>query len=69
MIPEFHSIFFVCSFGAGLLGSIVYIRMLGSSVDSMADGAKGLVKYVSLNPLFSDFYYLYSIILHDISKF
>ncbi|KAG8662673.1 hypothetical protein MANES_01G133200v8 [Manihot esculenta] len=32
------------SFGAGLIGSLVYIRMLGSSVDSMADGAKGLIK-------------------------
>ncbi|KAF2302276.1 hypothetical protein GH714_033958 [Hevea brasiliensis] len=32
------------SFGAGLIGSLVYIRMLGSTVDSMADGAKGLVK-------------------------
>ncbi|KAF3791815.1 ATP synthase protein I [Nymphaea thermarum] len=32
------------SFGAGLLGSLAYIRMLGNSVDSMADGAKGLIK-------------------------
>ncbi|KAJ0971825.1 hypothetical protein J5N97_019784 [Dioscorea zingiberensis] len=32
------------SFGAGFLGSLVYIRMLGNSVDSMADGAKGLIK-------------------------
>ncbi|KAI4333851.1 hypothetical protein L6164_018609 [Bauhinia variegata] len=33
------------SFGAGLLGSLVYIRMLGSSVDSLkTDGAKALVK-------------------------
>ncbi|KAI6697241.1 hypothetical protein NL676_017360 [Syzygium grande] len=32
------------SFGAGFLGSLVYVRMLGSSVDSMADGAKGLMK-------------------------
>eukprot|EP00262_Sarcandra_glabra_P013140 TRINITY_DN3579_c0_g1_i1.p1 TRINITY_DN3579_c0_g1~~TRINITY_DN3579_c0_g1_i1.p1 ORF type:complete len:384 (-),score=66.54 TRINITY_DN3579_c0_g1_i1:365-1423(-) len=32
------------SFGAGFLGSLVYIRMLGSTVDSMADGAKGLMK-------------------------
>ncbi|XP_039119754.1 protein CONSERVED ONLY IN THE GREEN LINEAGE 160, chloroplastic isoform X1 [Dioscorea cayenensis subsp. rotundata] len=32
------------SFGTGLLGSLVYIRMLGNTVDSMADGAKGLVK-------------------------
>lgn len=35
------------SFGAGFLGSLVYVRMLGSSVDSMADGAKGLIKYAS----------------------
>ncbi|MBA0638576.1 hypothetical protein Godav_005435, partial [Gossypium davidsonii] len=32
------------SFGAGLLGSLVYIRMLGSSVDSLAEGAKGVMK-------------------------
>ncbi|PKA66560.1 hypothetical protein AXF42_Ash003214 [Apostasia shenzhenica] len=32
------------SFGAGLLGSLVYIRMLGNTVDSMAVGAKGFVK-------------------------
>ncbi|KDP36291.1 hypothetical protein JCGZ_09798 [Jatropha curcas] len=32
------------SFGTGLVGSLMYIRMLGSSVDSMADGAKGLIK-------------------------
>ncbi|XP_048230823.1 protein CONSERVED ONLY IN THE GREEN LINEAGE 160, chloroplastic isoform X1 [Ricinus communis] len=32
------------SFGAGLIGSLVYMRMLGSSIDSMADGAKGLIK-------------------------
>ncbi|XP_009357179.2 protein CONSERVED ONLY IN THE GREEN LINEAGE 160, chloroplastic [Pyrus x bretschneideri] len=32
------------SYGVGLLGSIVYMRMLGSSVDSMADGARGLLK-------------------------
>ncbi|KAI4325154.1 hypothetical protein MLD38_030575 [Melastoma candidum] len=32
------------SFGAGFLGSLIYIRMLGSSVDSLADGAKGLIK-------------------------
>jgi hypothetical protein len=25
----------------------VYIRMLGNSVDSLADGAKGIVKYVN----------------------
>uniref|UniRef100_A0A5B6YWP5 CGL160/ATPI domain-containing protein n=1 Tax=Davidia involucrata TaxID=16924 RepID=A0A5B6YWP5_DAVIN len=32
------------SYGAGFLGSLVYLRMLGSSIDSMADGAKGLIK-------------------------
>ncbi|KAL2328059.1 hypothetical protein Fmac_021486 [Flemingia macrophylla] len=33
------------SFGAGLLGSLVYIRMLGSSVDSLrTDGGKALIK-------------------------
>ncbi|XP_065852129.1 protein CONSERVED ONLY IN THE GREEN LINEAGE 160, chloroplastic isoform X2 [Euphorbia lathyris] len=32
------------SFGAGLIGSLVYMRMLGSTIDSMADGAKGLIK-------------------------
>ncbi|KAG9446792.1 hypothetical protein H6P81_012920 [Aristolochia fimbriata] len=32
------------SFGAGLLGSLVYIRMLGNSVDSMANGASGFTK-------------------------
>lgn len=38
------------SVGAGLLGSLVYIRMLGSSVDSMADGAKGLMKGAIAQP-------------------
>ncbi|XP_056171532.1 protein CONSERVED ONLY IN THE GREEN LINEAGE 160, chloroplastic-like isoform X4 [Syzygium oleosum] len=32
------------SFGVGLLGSLIYVRMLGKSIDSMADGAKGLIK-------------------------
>ncbi|GAV60163.1 hypothetical protein CFOL_v3_03694 [Cephalotus follicularis] len=32
------------SFGAGFLGSLVYLRMLGSSMDSMAGGARGLIK-------------------------
>ncbi|KAF8413748.1 hypothetical protein HHK36_001741 [Tetracentron sinense] len=40
------------SFGAGFLGSLAYIRMLGNSVDSMADGAKGLIK-VSSHPYVS----------------
>lgn len=34
----------VFSFGAGFIGSLVYIRMLGTSVDSMADGARGIIK-------------------------
>lgn len=38
--------FCIFSYGAGLLGSLAYMRMLGNSVDSMADGAKGLIKYV-----------------------
>ncbi|XP_074557082.1 protein CONSERVED ONLY IN THE GREEN LINEAGE 160, chloroplastic isoform X1 [Curcuma longa] len=32
------------SFGAGLIGSLAYIRMLGNTVDSMANGAKGIMK-------------------------
>lgn len=35
---------FSISYGAGLLGSLAYMRMLGNTVDSMADGAKGLIK-------------------------
>ncbi|XP_057954408.1 protein CONSERVED ONLY IN THE GREEN LINEAGE 160, chloroplastic isoform X2 [Malania oleifera] len=38
------------SYGAGLLGSLAYIRMLGSSVDSLADGAKGFVKGAVMQP-------------------
>ncbi|XP_038681341.1 protein CONSERVED ONLY IN THE GREEN LINEAGE 160, chloroplastic isoform X2 [Tripterygium wilfordii] len=38
------------SFGVGLLGSLAYMRMLGNSVDSMADGAKGLVKGAAAQP-------------------
>ncbi|XP_020252838.1 LOW QUALITY PROTEIN: uncharacterized protein LOC109830095 [Asparagus officinalis] len=38
------------SFGAGLLGSLVYIRMLGNTVDSMADGARGLMKGAAGQP-------------------
>lgn len=41
-----HPSFMCYSYGAGLAGSLVYMRMLGNTVDSMADGAKGLVKYV-----------------------
>ncbi|KAL8468668.1 hypothetical protein ACS0TY_031747 [Phlomoides rotata] len=32
------------SYGVGLLGSLAYMRMLGNSIDAMADGAKGLIK-------------------------
>ncbi|KAK4789627.1 hypothetical protein SAY86_016931 [Trapa natans] len=39
-----YSLEITVSFGAGVLGSLMYIRMLGSSIDSMADGAKGLTK-------------------------
>ncbi|XP_062152878.1 protein CONSERVED ONLY IN THE GREEN LINEAGE 160, chloroplastic [Alnus glutinosa] len=38
------------SFGAGFLGSLVYMRMLGTSIDAMADGAKGVVKGVAAQP-------------------
>lgn len=32
------------SFAAGFVGSLVYIRMLGNSVDGISDGARGLLK-------------------------
>ncbi|KAI3780460.1 hypothetical protein L2E82_10441 [Cichorium intybus] len=32
------------SYGAGFLGSLVYMRMLGNSIDGMADGARGVIK-------------------------
>ncbi|XP_072995309.1 protein CONSERVED ONLY IN THE GREEN LINEAGE 160, chloroplastic [Typha latifolia] len=38
------------SFGAGLIGSLIYIRMLSNTIDSMADGAKGLVKGAAGQP-------------------
>ncbi|XP_068665769.1 protein CONSERVED ONLY IN THE GREEN LINEAGE 160, chloroplastic [Aristolochia californica] len=38
------------SFGAGLLGSLVYIRMLGNSVDYMANGARGFAKGAAGQP-------------------
>ncbi|KAE8689233.1 putative 2-deoxyglucose-6-phosphate phosphatase [Hibiscus syriacus] len=38
------------SFGAGLLGSLVYMRMLGTSVDSLAEGAKGVMKGAVAQP-------------------
>ncbi|CAN0914060.1 Protein CONSERVED ONLY IN THE GREEN LINEAGE 160, chloroplastic [Linum grandiflorum] len=31
------------SFGVGFIGSLIYMRMLGKSIDSMADGAGGLL--------------------------
>ncbi|CAL9235056.1 unnamed protein product [Arabidopsis halleri] len=38
------------SFGAGLMGSLAYMRMLGNSVDAMADGARGVVKGAANQP-------------------
>ncbi|XWS41159.1 hypothetical protein CRYUN_Cryun17cG0056300 [Craigia yunnanensis] len=38
------------SFGAGLLGSLAYMHLLGSSVDSLAEGAKGLMKGAVAQP-------------------
>ncbi|KAG8386808.1 hypothetical protein BUALT_Bualt03G0187300 [Buddleja alternifolia] len=32
------------SYGAGLLGSLAYMRMLGNSIDGLADGARGVIK-------------------------
>lgn len=32
------------SFGAGFLGSLIYVRMLGNSIDSMAAGPSGFLK-------------------------
>nr|XP_043634407.1 protein CONSERVED ONLY IN THE GREEN LINEAGE 160, chloroplastic isoform X2 [Erigeron canadensis] len=32
------------SYGVGLIGSLVYMRMLGNSMDGMADGARGVIK-------------------------
>ncbi|KAF2614148.1 hypothetical protein F2Q70_00008194 [Brassica cretica] len=32
------------SFGAGLMGSLAYMRMFGNTVDAMADGARGVMK-------------------------
>ncbi|KAE9457559.1 hypothetical protein C3L33_10534, partial [Rhododendron williamsianum] len=37
-------------YGAGLLGSLVYMRMLGSSIDSMAGGASGVLKGAIAQP-------------------
>ncbi|KAK4487057.1 hypothetical protein RD792_006372 [Penstemon davidsonii] len=38
------------SYGAGLLGALAYMRMLGNSVDAMADGARGLIKGAAGQP-------------------
>lgn len=38
------------SYGAGLLGSLVYMRMLGTSIDSLADGAGGAIKGAIAQP-------------------
>ncbi|KAG6407090.1 hypothetical protein SASPL_130072 [Salvia splendens] len=38
------------SYGAGWLGSLVYMRMLGNSIDSMADGARGVIKGAMAQP-------------------
>uniref|UniRef100_A0A1J3JGH5 ATP synthase protein I n=1 Tax=Noccaea caerulescens TaxID=107243 RepID=A0A1J3JGH5_NOCCA len=38
------------SFGAGLMGSLVYMRMLGNTVDAMADGARGVMKGAAGQP-------------------
>ncbi|XP_076937448.1 protein CONSERVED ONLY IN THE GREEN LINEAGE 160, chloroplastic-like [Bidens hawaiensis] len=32
------------SYGAGLVGSLIYMRMLGNSIDGMAGGARGVIK-------------------------
>ncbi|KAK9065300.1 hypothetical protein SSX86_016683 [Deinandra increscens subsp. villosa] len=32
------------SYGVGFVGSLVYMRMLGNSIDGMADGARGVIK-------------------------
>ncbi|KAF9600840.1 hypothetical protein IFM89_013075 [Coptis chinensis] len=39
------------SFGAGFIGSLVYIRMLRNNVDSMAGGARGILKCISPVPI------------------
>ncbi|XP_062206477.1 protein CONSERVED ONLY IN THE GREEN LINEAGE 160, chloroplastic [Phragmites australis] len=38
------------SFGAGLIGSLVYLRMLGTSVDSLAGGTRETVKSAAAQP-------------------
>ncbi|KAJ4842295.1 hypothetical protein Tsubulata_042938 [Turnera subulata] len=41
--------YLIC-FGAGLIGSLVYLRMLGTSVDALGDGARGVVKGAVAQP-------------------
>ncbi|KAL8197716.1 hypothetical protein R6Q57_024250 [Mikania cordata] len=38
------------SYGVGLVGSLVYMRMLGNSIDGMADGARGVIKGAIAQP-------------------
>uniref|UniRef100_A0ACD5VI66 Uncharacterized protein n=1 Tax=Avena sativa TaxID=4498 RepID=A0ACD5VI66_AVESA len=38
------------SFGVGLIGSVVYLRMLGTSVDSLAGGTKAAAKGAAAQP-------------------
>ncbi|KAG5404079.1 hypothetical protein IGI04_010198 [Brassica rapa subsp. trilocularis] len=38
------------SFGAGLMGSLAYMRMFGNTVDAMADGARGVMKGAAGQP-------------------
>lgn len=47
-------VFRLSSYGAGLLGSLMYIHMLGNSVDSIrTDGPKALIKYAFHDSIFS----------------
>lgn len=47
-------VFHLASYGAGLLGSLMYMRMLGNSVDSLrTDGPKALIKYDFRDAIFS----------------
>ncbi|KAG6404920.1 hypothetical protein SASPL_132497 [Salvia splendens] len=38
------------SYGDGWLGALVYMRMLGNSIDSMADGARGVIQGAMAQP-------------------
>ncbi|KAL0785465.1 hypothetical protein Bca101_001711 [Brassica carinata] len=40
----------VNSFGAGLIGSLAYMRMFGNTVDAIADGARGVMKGAAGQP-------------------